>query len=404
MSDHGVIIVGAGQAGCSAAAKLRNLGYDKPITLIGEEPHPPYQRPPLSKAYLLGDMPHERLFLRPEAFYGEQQIALRLGSEVTDVSAEDRTVRRNGESLPYDHLILTTGSTPRRLPDALGGSLPGTYTIRGIADIDAIAPEFKAGKRIVIVGGGYIGLEVAAVAAKLDLQVTLIEAAPRILQRVASPQTADFFRDLHQSNGVRILEDTQLSRITGTERAEGVELASGEVIPADFVVFGIGISPNTALAQRAGVVVENGIVTDARGRTSDPNIWAAGDCATLPYRGTQICLESVGNAIDQAEVIAANIAGTVTTYDPKPWFWSDQYDVKLQIAGLNAGYDQIITRPANDGALSIWYYRSGQLIAVDAMNDPRAYMVAKRLIEAGKSPAPDLVGARDTDLKALLKS
>ncbi|MCJ8336741.1 MAG: FAD-dependent oxidoreductase [Epibacterium sp.] len=403
MSDHGVIIVGAGQAGCSAAAKLRNLGYEKPITLIGEEPHPPYQRPPLSKAYLLGDMPRERLFLRPEAFYVEQQIALRLGSEVTDVSAKDRTVTCGGESLPYEHLILTTGSTPRRLPDALGGSQPGTYTIRRIADIDAIAPEFKAGKRIVIVGGGYIGLEVAAVAAKLDLQVTLIEAAPRILQRVASPQTASFFRDLHQSNGVRILEDTQLSRITGTERAQGVELASGEVIPADFVVFGIGISPNTALAEKAGVVVENGIVTDARGCTSDPHIWAAGDCATLPYRENQIRLESVGNAIDQAEVIAANIAGTETTYDPKPWFWSDQYDVKLQIAALNAGYDQIISRPSNDGALSIWYYRSGQLIAVDAMNDPRAYMIAKRLIEAGKSPAPDLVGAPDTDLKALLK-
>ena len=403
MSDHGVIIVGAGQAGCSAAAKLRNLGYEKPITLFGEEPHPPYQRPPLSKAYLLGDMPRERLFLRPEAFYAEQQIALRLGSEVTDVSAKDRTVTCGGESLPYEHLILTTGSTPRRLPDALGGGLPGTYTIRGIADIDAITPEFKAGKRIVIVGGGYIGLEVAAVAAKLDLQVTLIEAAPRILQRVAAPQTASFFRDLHQSNGVRILEDTQLSRITGTARAEGVELASGEVIPADFVVFGIGITPNTALAEKAGVVVENGIVTDARGCTSDPNIWAAGDCATLPYRETQIRLESVGNAIDQAEVIAANIAGTATAYDPKPWFWSDQYDVKLQIAGLNAGYDQIISRPSNDGALSIWYYRSGQLIAVDAMNDPRAYMIAKRLIEAGKSPAPDLVSAPDTDLKALLQ-
>jgi 3-phenylpropionate/trans-cinnamate dioxygenase ferredoxin reductase subunit len=322
---------------------------------------------------------------------------------VTDVSAKDRTVTCGGESLPYDNLILTTGSTPRRLPDALGGSLLGTYTLRGFADIDAIAPEFKAGKRIVIVGGGYIGLEVAAVAAKLDLQVTLIESAPRILQRVASPQTASFFRDLHQSNGVRILEDTQVSRITGRARAEGVDLASGEVIPADFVVFGIGITPNTALAEKAGVDVENGIVTDTRGCTSDPHIWAAGDCATLLSRESLIRLESVGNAIDQAEVIAANIAGTETTYDPKPWFWSDQYNVKLQIAGLKAGYDQIISRPSTHGALSIWYYRSGQLIAVDAMNDPRSYMIAKRLIEAGKSPAPDLVGSSDTDLKALLK-
>jgi len=402
MSDHGVIIVGAGQAGCSAAAKLRNLGYEKPITLIGQEPHPPYQRPPLSKAYLLGDMPRERLFLRPESFYDDQNIEMRLGREVTEVSTADRTVSCGGEFLPYDHLILSTGSTPRRLPPSLGGNLPGTYTIRGIADIDAIAPEFKAGRRLVIVGGGYIGLEVAAVAAKLDLQVTLIEAAPRILQRVAAPQTADFFRDLHQSKGVRILEETQLSRITGTDRADGVELASGEVIHADFVVFGIGITPNTDLANKAGLNVQNGIVTDANGRTSDPNVWAAGDCATLPFRGEQIRLESVGNAIDQAEVIAANIAGTATTYDPKPWFWSDQYDVKLQIAGLNAGYDQIVSRLSDDGTLSIWYYRGGGLIAVDAMNDPRAFMIAKRLIEAGKSPDPDVISAPETDLRALL--
>lgn len=404
MTETGVVIVGAGQAGCSAAVKLRNLGYDKPITLIGEEPHPPYQRPPLSKAYLLGEMSRERLFLRPESYYAEHNISLRLGAEVSELSAKDRTLVCGGETLSFEHVIFTTGSTPRRLPEAIGGTLSGTHTIRGISDIDAIAPEFDSGRRLVIIGGGYIGLEVAAVAAKLELEVTLIEAAPRILQRVAAPETADFFRDLHRSKGVRILENTQLARVTGTEKVEGVELANGEVIPADFVVFGIGITPNTKLAEQAGLEVLNGIVTDNKGRTSDPRIWAAGDCATLPFKGTQIRLESVGNAINQAEIIAANIAGTETVYEPKPWFWSDQYDVKLQIAGLNAGYDQTISREGTNGALSIWYYRDNALIAVDAMNDPRTYMVAKRLIESGKSPTPEVIRNPETDLKALLKA
>ncbi|MBY6141538.1 FAD-dependent oxidoreductase [Leisingera daeponensis] len=404
MSTHGVIIAGAGQAGCSAAVKLRNLGYERPITLIGDEPHPPYQRPPLSKAYLLGDLPRERLFLRPETYYREYQITLRLNEPVTGISAASRTIGCGTETLPYDHLILATGAAPRRLPGELGGRLPGTYTIRSMADIDAIAPEFEPGRRLVIAGGGYIGLEVAAVAAKLNLEVTLIEAAPRILQRVAAPETAAFFRELHRSNGVRILEDTQLARVTGSGRATGVELAGGEVIAADFVVFGIGVTPETSLAAKAGLAVENGICTDARGRSSDPHIWAAGDCASLPFRGSRIRLESVGNAIDQAEVIAANIAGIPTVYDPKPWFWSDQYDVKLQIAGLNAGYDSTVTRAAPDGGVSVWYYRENTLIAADAMNDPRAYMIAKRLIDAGKSASPDLVGDPGSDLRTLLKT
>lgn len=404
MSTHGVIIAGAGQAGCSAAVKLRNLGYDRPITLIGDEPHPPYQRPPLSKAYLLGDLPRERLFLRPETYYREYQITLRLNEPVTGISAASRTIGCGTETLPYDHLILATGAAPRRLPGELGGRLPGTYTIRSMADIDAIAPEFEPGRRLVIAGGGYIGLEVAAVAAKLNLEVTLIEAAPRILQRVAAPETAAFFRELHRSNGVRILEDTQLARVTGSGRATGVELAGGEVIAADFVVFGIGVTPETSLAAKAGLALENGICTDARGRSSDPHIWAAGDCASLPFRGSRIRLESVGNAIDQAEVIAANIAGIPTVYDPKPWFWSDQYDVKLQIAGLNAGYDSTVTRAAPDGGVSVWYYRENTLIAADAMNDPRAYMIAKRLIDAGKSASPDLVGDPGSDLRTLLKT
>ncbi|NOD47704.1 MULTISPECIES: NAD(P)/FAD-dependent oxidoreductase [unclassified Ruegeria] len=403
MTNYGVIIVGAGQAGCSAAVKLRNLGYDKPIALIGEEAHPPYQRPPLSKAYLLGKLPRDRLFLRPESFFDEHQVDLHLNQRVTDISVDDQTLVCDDQTLAFEHLVLATGSTPNRLPESIGGSLTGTYTIRGIADIDAIAPEFKQGRKVAIIGGGYIGLEVAAVAAKLDLDVTLIEAAPRILQRVASPETAKYFRELHDANNVRILEGTKIARVTGEGRADGAELANGDVVPADFVVLGIGITPNTALAETAGVTVENGIKTDALGRTSHPCIWAAGDCATFPHGNAQIRLESVGNAIDQAETVAENIMGATKPYKAKPWFWSDQYHVKLQIAGLNAGYDQVVSREGDDGSYSVWYYCEGKLIATDAMNDPRAYMVAKRLIESGKSPHPEMVADRGTDLKSILK-
>lgn len=402
MTATGVIIVGAGQAGCSAAVKLRNLGYDKPITLIGDETHPPYQRPPLSKAYLLGDMARERLFLRPEKFYEEQNISLRLGMTVTDLRPGAQSINCAGETLLYDNLILATGSTPRRLPSSIGGDLVGAYTIRKVADIDALTSEIVAKRRLVVIGGGYIGLEVAAVATKLDLEVTLIEAAPRILQRVASAETSDFFRNLHRSNGVHILENTQITRVVGSNRVEAVELANGTQIPADFVIFGIGIKPNTGLAEEAGLKVDNGVVTDTYGRTSDPHIWAAGDCATLPFRGNQIRLESVGNAIDQAEVIAANISGRVTAYDAKPWFWSDQYDVKLQIVGLNVGHDHTVSRVSREGSLSVWYYKGEILIAVDAMNDPRAYMIAKKLIESGMSPSPSSIDDATIDLKTHL--
>ncbi|WP_425466077.1 NAD(P)/FAD-dependent oxidoreductase [Ostreiculturibacter nitratireducens] len=400
MIDTRVLIVGAGQAGCSVAARLRALGHMGPITLIGEEPHPPYQRPPLSKAYLLGEMPRERLFLRPQTFYADQNIDLKLGASVDWIDRDENTVTVEDDTLPYDHLVLATGATPRRLPAAIGGDLPGTHVLRGIADIDRIAPEFEPGRRLVVVGGGYIGLEIAAVAAKRELNVTIIEAAPRILGRVAALETAAFFRDLHRDHGVRILEDTQLDRVTGTDRADGVLLSDGRHIAADFVVFGVGVAPNTRLAECAGLAVENGIWTDAYGRTSDPAIWAAGDCASLPFLGKRVRLESVGNAIDQGEAVAANILGAAEEYRPKPWFWSDQYDTKLQIAGLNAGSDTVVVRNAGAGSASIWYYRDAQLVAVDAINDPRAYMIGRRMIEAGTSPAPAEIAAND--LKSLL--
>jgi 3-phenylpropionate/trans-cinnamate dioxygenase ferredoxin reductase subunit len=290
------------------------------------------------------------------------------------------------------------------LPAAIGGDLAGVYAVRTLADVDAMRAEFMAGRRLVIVGGGYIGLEAAAVAAKLGLEVTVLEMAPRILQRVAAPETSDYFRALHAAHGVQILESTGLDRILGEGRVTGVCLSDGRELAADFVIAGVGILPGTALAEAAGIVLDNGIATDALGRTSAAHVWAAGDCASFPWQGGRLRLESVGNAIDQAEAVAENIMGAGKAYEAKPWFWSDQYDCKLQIAGLNTGYDHIVTRPGDGAAVSFWYYRGDHLLAVDAMNDSRAYMVGKRLIEMGKSPAPAVVADPATELKALLKA
>ncbi|MGC1503344.1 MAG: FAD/NAD(P)-binding oxidoreductase [Sulfitobacter sp.] len=399
-----VIVIGAGQAGSSCVAKLRNGGFDGDVTLIGAEPVPPYQRPPLSKAYLMGNMTLERLFLRPESFYDELNIGLRLNSWVDAIDPEARTVSVGGDVLTYDDLVLTTGSEPNRLPAAIGGALDGVYVVRDLADVDAMAPRFVKGAKVLIVGGGYIGLEAASVAAKLGLQVTLVEMSDRILQRVAAPETSDFFRTLHKGHGVDIREGVGLEALLGDGAVSGARLSDGSELNVDFVIVGVGIRPATALAERAGVTVENGIKVDAQGRTSVAGIWAAGDCSSFPYRGGRIRLESVPNAIEQAEAVAENIMGAGKDYEAKPWFWSDQYDVKLQIAGLNTGYDRVVTRRVDADSVAFWYYRGPELLAVDAMNDPRGFMVGKRLIEAGKSPAPEVIADPTTDLKALLKA
>src|SRR5690606_28390521 len=281
---RGIVIVGAGQAGASLAARLRALGYSGAVTLIGEEPQPPYQRPPLSKAYLLGEMELERLYLRAPSFWAEQGVTLRLGTQVEALDTAAQTLRlAGGETLFYDELALTTGSRPRRLPAGIGGDLANVFTVRTLADVDRMAPAFRPGARALIVGGGYIGLEAAAVAAKLGLEVTLIEAAPRILQRVAAAETADYFRRLHQAHGVRVLEGTGLARLAGAGKVAGAVLADGTELPADLVIVGIGILPDTDLAEAAGIALENGIRADELGRTSAPHVWAAGDCASFPH-------------------------------------------------------------------------------------------------------------------------
>lgn len=397
-----IAIVGAGQAGAALAAKLRGLGFDGEVTIFGDEPVPPYQRPPLSKKYLLGEMEEERLYLRPMEFYADHGIALRLGQRVTAVDPAARRLIVGGASVAWDRLALVAGSVPRRLPAAIGGDLRGVHTVRTLADIDAMRAEFRPGARALIVGGGYIGLEAAAVAAQKGLAVTVIEMAPRILQRVACRETSAWFADLHRRHGVDLREGTGLCRLTGTGRVEAAELTDGTTLPVDFVIVGVGIAPATALAEAAGIACDNGIACDETGRTSAEGVWAAGDCASFPWRGGRLRLESVQNAIDMAEAVAADMLGAGQPYRPVPWFWSDQYDVSLQIAGLNAGYDRVVVRDAGP-ARSHWYYRGAEFLAVDAMNDARAYMVGKRLVEAGRSPAAEAVADPATDLKALLK-
>lgn len=398
-----VVVIGGGQAAASLVARLRSDGFDGEITLISEEHAPPYQRPPLSKAYLLGEMALERLFLRPAEFYADQNITLRTGVRATAIDRDRRQVTLgNGEVLDYGTLALTTGARPKRLPAGIGGELPGVHVMRDLGDADRLAPALQPGARAVVIGGGYIGLEAAAVCAKKGLQVTLIESADRILQRVAAPITSDWFRTLHRGHGVDIREGVTLAQIEGEAHVEGVRLADGTIIPADLVIVGIGITANTELAETAGLTIDNGIWTDEYARTTDPNIWAAGDCASLIYKGERIRLEAVSNAVDMGEAVARNIMGAEQPYIPKPWFWSDQYDVHLQIAGLSRGYDSVHLR--EDGAgVSHWYYAGTNLIAVDAMNDARAYMVGKRLIDAGRSPAPEAVSNAQTDLKTLLR-
>lgn len=398
-----ILILGAGQAAASMAAKLRAKGHEGPITVVGDEDAPPYQRPPLSKAYLLGEMPLERLTLRGDDWWGEQNIRLLTGTRATRIDRDAKLVETSAGPIHYDQLALTLGAAPRGLPAAMGGDLAGVYTVRSIAHILQAKPELLPGRRMVVIGGGYIGLEAAAVARKLGLDVTVIEAAPRILNRVAAAETADMIRDLHHAHGAQILEATAIEALEGEGRVTAVRLADGRRLPADLVVLGIGVTPETALAADAGLAIDNGIACDAQGRTSDPAIWAAGDCASFLSQGQRMRLESVGNAIDMAELVAENMLGAGQDYAPKPWFWSDQYDAKLQIAGLNAGYDQTVKRPA-EGAQggSVWYYRDGQLIAVDALNDARAYMVGKRLIESGRTPDPARVADPATPVKELM--
>ncbi|TPI56059.1 pyridine nucleotide-disulfide oxidoreductase [Mesorhizobium sp. B3-1-3] len=398
-----VVIIGAGQAGVSTVEALRKLGFEGEILLVGGEPYLPYQRPPLSKAYLRGDLEAGRLRLKPASWYEANQITLRLGVPVECIDRSDRAVVfTNGARIRYGQLVLATGASPRTLTPRMGGDLAGVHVIRDIEDVDRLRPDLSSGGALLIVGGGYIGLEMATVGRKFGMQVTVVEAGTRLLGRVACPETAEYIERLHLSNGVMFRLGGQLDRLEGKGRVSSALLASGERIAADCVVVGIGAVPNVGIAEAAGLAVDDGILVDAQGRTSDADIWAAGDCARFALVDGSVRLESVGNACDSGTTVAGNILDLGKVYTPQPWFWSDQYDLKLQIAGQSSPGDDVVVRRSDREGLSHWYYREGRLVAVDALSAPQAYMVGKRLLAQGHSPDQNRVADPSWPLKALI--
>lgn len=378
-----VVIVGGGQAGGQAAVSLRSEGFTGRIVMVGAEPVLPYQRPPLSKGFLAGALTVDRLLLKPEAFYPQAAVEPLLGVSVIAVDAGSRQLRlSDGGDLGYDQLLLATGGRPRPLT-CPGAEHPRIHYIRTIADIDAMRPGFNPGARLTIIGAGYIGLEVAAVAARHGLAVTVLEAAPMVLGRVACPEVASFFQRTHERAGVDIRCGVQVLAIEGDGSQVRVVTNNGVPIAADLVVVGIGLLPNVELAEAAGIACDNGIVVDQDCRTSVTDIFAAGDCANQlsAIYGYRMRLESVNNAIEQAKVVAAAMCGKSKPFLQAPWFWSDQYDLKLQTAGINRGYDQIAVRGDPDsGSFAVFYLAQGRLLAVDAINRPAEFILARTLI------------------------
>ena len=406
MTSKHIVIVGGGQAAAQAILTLRQKKFDGRITLVGEEDLPPYQRPPLSKKYLAGELDRERLFLRPRSFYEKNGVELRLGVRAEELNPDGRRVRLDdGRTLEYDGLLLATGSRVRRL-DIPGSDLPGIHYVRDVADVDAITESVQPGKRLVVVGAGYIGLEVSAVAVTRGLEVTVLEAVDRVMARVVCPEVSQFYFDYHTRSGVDIRCGTMIGGFIGDECVEAVATADGEQIPCDLAIVGIGIEPVVELASSAGLTCENGIRVDEYARTDDEPIVAAGDCTNHPSRlyGRRIRLESVQNAIDQAKAAAVSLLGGDQPYDTVPWFWSDQYNLKLQIAGLSQHHDQVVLRGDPDAnGFAAFYLGDGNLLAVDAVNSPKEFMLGKRLIMQRAAPAPERLADPQTDLMALLK-
>ncbi|HEU5137156.1 MAG TPA: FAD-dependent oxidoreductase [Steroidobacteraceae bacterium] len=393
-----ITIVGAGQAAAQAIETLHKRGHTGLITLIGDEGLLPYQRPPLSKKFLAGTLDRDRLFIRHAAHYLDHGIDLRLGFPAVRL---DRTQRRveiaDGTSVEYDALLLATGSHPRLLP-LPGAELAGVHYLRSVADVDRLRAELAPGRRGVIIGGGYIGLEVAATCREAGLEVTVLEAAERVMNRVVSPAVSAFYEAEHARHGVRVLCGTRIEAlvpengdrsISGTERVAAVRLDDGHEVPADFVLVAIGVAPTDALARAAGIDCDNGILVDEYCRTTDAHIWAAGDCARHPsiHYGMRVRLESVDNAFEQGASAALNMLGITTVHDKVPWFWSDQFDLKMVIVGLSTAHDEVVLRgdPASR-AFSVCYLRDGELIAVETVNHVKDQMAARKLIPARARP------------------
>jgi 3-phenylpropionate/trans-cinnamate dioxygenase ferredoxin reductase component len=410
MKQDGVVIVGAGQAGFQVAASLRMEGYEEPIALIGDEPGLPYQRPPLSKGFMTGKQDIEGTALRPLAFYGSHRIELVTGAKVTAIDRVSRSVSLgSGRNVRYDRLVIAVGARNRTLP-VKGAELEGVCYLRTDAEAIEIRQRLEQASDVVVIGGGFIGLEMAAAARTLGKSVRVVEVQSRLMPRVVSPILSDFYRDVHTGQGVGISLGISLLEIRGDRgKVSAVVLSDGSVWPADLVLVGIGVVPNIELASDAGLGIANGIVVDGQLRTEDESIYAIGDCADHPNpfagstAGGRVRIESVQNAADQAKCVAAAIVGRAENYRAVPWFWTDQFDIKLQMAGLSGGHDRVVARGEPESRkFSVFYFRDERLAAVDSVNRPGDHMAARKLIGAGTEITAEQAGDPSVDLKSLV--
>jgi 3-phenylpropionate/trans-cinnamate dioxygenase ferredoxin reductase component len=400
-----IIIVGAGQAAVQAVDTLRRKGFTGKLAVVGDEPWLPYQRPPLSKKYLAGALERDRLMIRPTQFYTDHSVQTHLGRRVEEIARSEQRLRLDdGTSLAYDALLLATGSKPRKLV-APGADLGGVHFLRTMTDVERIRADFAPGRRVVIIGGGYIGLEVAATAREIGLDVTVLEMAERVMNRVTCSEISSFYEKEHARHGVRIICNAKVRALAGdpdSRRVRAVLTEDGAEHPADVVIVGVGVLPTDELAVAAGIECANGINVDDRCRTSDPNIYAAGDCThhPNPHYGRHLRLESVDNAFEQATTAALNLLGTPTIHDKIPWFWSDQYDLKMIIVGLCHGHDTVVTRGnPSSRSFSTCYLRHGELIAIDSVNSPKDQMAARKIIAARGRPNLDKLADATIPLK-----
>ena len=398
----GMVIIGCGQAGGQAAASLRQEKYEGPITMIGQEPYIPYQRPPLSKQYLSGEQEKEKLSLRQESFYSEKEINLKLETSVLSLDPHKKELQlENDETVTYDKLLVATGGRPRKL-EVDGHTLKGIHYLRNIDDVDAIKTQMRTSQNLVIVGGGYIGLEVASVAIKRGLTVSVLEMESRILERVTTEEMSAFYHQLHTDEGVNILTSTQAKAFKGAETVESVVCGDHE-LPADLVIVGIGILPNTEMAEAAGLKTNNGLVVDEHCRTSNEHIFAAGDCTNHPnpILNRRLRLESVPNAMEQGRVAASNMLGGSKSYASMPWFWSDQYEHKLQMVGFSKDSDQSIIRgDMASKSFTVFYLKDDSIIAADSVNNPKEFMASKQLV--GKKASIEALADTSIELKTLI--
>jgi|TARA_R110001583_G_scaffold50415_1_gene157417 3-phenylpropionate/trans-cinnamate dioxygenase ferredoxin reductase subunit len=402
MNEH-CIIIGASHAAAQLISSLRQEGWEGKISLIGDEPYLPYHRPPLSKAFFVGGITEGELLIRAAGFYDKYKVDLFLGSRVTNIDRDAKKITlENGAEVSYTKLALTTGARVRKIPFT-GCEIPGVFYMRDLNDVKQTHEFTGRGKSAVIIGGGYIGLETAASLRKIGMSVTVIEAMSRVLQRVTAPEVSAFYTRIHTEEGVDIRTEAGVDAIVGDKHVEGVRLADGSTVRADLVIIGVGVIPNIDLAESAGLTIDNGIAVDEYATTNDTDIVAAGDCTNHynPIYQRKLRLESVQNATDQAKIAAKSICGKPEAYSALPWFWSDQYDLKLQIAGLSQGFDKVIIRGDSEQGRSFaaFYFCAGRFIAVDAINRPKEFMMSKRALTAGQNVDPLKLPDDSIDIK-----